>query len=203
VGFARRVVRKSIRTATPRPVRQALHPARTVKNAVTPQPVRQASRTAYTVFHPVAAAENEAIGAVLKDGSGRRQSRQGRFGDWLDRRRSRDLPQQPPSATAVSETDSGRAVLSGSAVMRLLQRGAVAEARGHDLVIVRDGRLLARKRFSSAELAAATAQRVNGATAAWRTGRSESRAVEPELSPAGEPEMDVRRHVGLGGDWQA
>jgi len=69
-ALARRVVRKSIRKATPRPVRQVMHPARTVRNAVTPRPVKQVSRAAYTVRHPVGAAENKAIGAVLYAGSG-------------------------------------------------------------------------------------------------------------------------------------
>jgi hypothetical protein len=59
MGFARRVVRKSVGRATPRPVRQAMHPARTVRNAVTSRPVKQISRAAYTVRHPVGAAENE------------------------------------------------------------------------------------------------------------------------------------------------
>ncbi len=63
MGFARRVVRKTVRKATPRPVRKAMHPARTVKNAVTPRPVKQASRAAYTVRHPVGAAENKVIGS--------------------------------------------------------------------------------------------------------------------------------------------
>jgi hypothetical protein len=47
MGFARRAVRKSVRWATPQPVRQAMHPARTVKNAVTPRPVKPASRAVY------------------------------------------------------------------------------------------------------------------------------------------------------------
>ena len=41
MGFVRRVVRKSVRKATPRPVREAVHPARMVKDAVTPRPVKQ------------------------------------------------------------------------------------------------------------------------------------------------------------------
>lgn len=73
MGFARRVVRKSVRKATPRPVRKAMHPARTVKDAVTPRPVRQASRAAYTVRHPVGAGENKLIGAILSALTGRRR----------------------------------------------------------------------------------------------------------------------------------
>ncbi len=75
MGFARRVVRKSVRKATPRPVRQAMHPARTVKNAVTPRPVKQVSRAAYKVRHPVDATENSLIAAVLSAVFGRRGRR--------------------------------------------------------------------------------------------------------------------------------
>jgi hypothetical protein len=77
VGFARRAVRKSVRRATPRPVRQAMHPARTVRNAVTPPPVKQVSRAAYTARHPVGVAENAVIGAALYPA--RRRRRHGRW----------------------------------------------------------------------------------------------------------------------------
>jgi hypothetical protein len=77
MGLGRRIVRKTVRKATPRPVRQAMHPARTVKNAVTPRPVRQVSRAAYTIRNPVGASENKIIGAVLNAGSGRRRRRSG------------------------------------------------------------------------------------------------------------------------------
>lgn len=87
MGFARRVVRKSARKATPRPVRQAMHPARTVKNAVTPRPVKQVSRAAYTGRHPVGAAENKVIGAALNGGH-RRKRRPGLFSALFGRRRS-------------------------------------------------------------------------------------------------------------------
>jgi hypothetical protein len=75
MGFGRRIVRKSVRRVTPRPVRKAMHPARTVRNAVTPRPVKQASRAVYTVRHPVGAAENKAIGAVLYSPRPRRGKR--------------------------------------------------------------------------------------------------------------------------------
>ena len=89
MGFARRVVRKSVRKATPRPVRQAIHPARTVKNKVTPRPVRQVGRVAYTATHPVAAAENKMIGAALNGNHRRkRRSRRGLFSSIFGRRRS-------------------------------------------------------------------------------------------------------------------
>jgi hypothetical protein len=65
MGFGRRVVRKSVRRATPRPVRHAMHPARTARNAVTPRPVKWASRAAYTTQHPMGATEKAVIGAVL------------------------------------------------------------------------------------------------------------------------------------------
>jgi len=77
MGFGRRLVRKSVRRVTPRPVRKAMHPARTVKNAVTPRPVKQVSRAAYTVRHPVGATENKVIGTALYGGRARRRSRRG------------------------------------------------------------------------------------------------------------------------------
>lgn len=79
MGFARRVVRKSVRRATPRSVRKDMHPVRTKKNAVTPRPLKQASRAIYTVTNPIGAAENALIGSVLYAGSGssRRRSSSG------------------------------------------------------------------------------------------------------------------------------
>lgn len=65
MGFARRIVRKSVRKATPRTVRRAMHPVRTTKNAVTPRPLKQVSRAVYTVTNPLGAAENALIGAAL------------------------------------------------------------------------------------------------------------------------------------------
>ena len=74
MGFARRVVRKAVRKATPRSVRRAIHPVRTLKYAATPRAVRQISRAAYTVTNPLGAAENKLIGAALGGGSHRRGS---------------------------------------------------------------------------------------------------------------------------------
>jgi hypothetical protein len=79
MGFARRVVRKSVRRATPRPVRKAIHPAQTVRNSLTPRPVKQVSRAAYTVRHPVGAAENKVLGAALNGGRSKRRRRAGVF----------------------------------------------------------------------------------------------------------------------------
>ena len=56
MGFARQVVKKSVRKATPRGVRKATHPVRTVTNAVTPRPVKKATRAVYTVTNPIGAA---------------------------------------------------------------------------------------------------------------------------------------------------
>jgi hypothetical protein len=78
MGFARRVVRKSVRKATPRSVRRAMHPVRTAKYAVTPRAVRQISRGVYTVTNPLGAAENALIGAALN--GGRRRSTASRGG---------------------------------------------------------------------------------------------------------------------------
>ena len=83
MGFARRAVRKSVRRATPRPVRKAMHPARTVRNAATPRPVKQISRAAYTVRNPVGAAENKMIGAALNARTSRRRRRRA-FWAWLN-----------------------------------------------------------------------------------------------------------------------
>jgi hypothetical protein len=99
VGFARRVVAKSVRRATPRPVRKAMHPARTVRNAVTPRPVKQVSRAAYTVRHPVGVAENAAIGAALYPPRPRRRKRG--FWFWLTGR-NRTQPERPPPARQAS-----------------------------------------------------------------------------------------------------
>lgn len=74
VGFARRVVRKSVRKATPRSVRRAMHPVRTTKNAITPRPIKKMSRAVYTVTNPLGAAENALIGSVLNAGGGHRRS---------------------------------------------------------------------------------------------------------------------------------
>lgn len=105
MGFARRVVRKTVRKATPRPVRQAMHPARTVKNAATPRPVRKVSRAVYTVRNPLGAAENKVIGAALNAGHGRRRARRsgrttglGLFWISFGRRRGRRRQPDPPAA---------------------------------------------------------------------------------------------------------
>lgn len=107
MGFARRVVRRSarravrktIRTATPRPVRQAMHPVGTARNAVTPRPVKQVSRAAYTVRHPVGATENAVIGAGLHP----RRRRRGLW-SWLtgSNRNQPDKKRQPDGQRPVS-----------------------------------------------------------------------------------------------------
>lgn len=71
MGFARRVVRKSVRKVTPRPVRKVMHPVGSIKSAVTPRPIRQVSRAMYTVTNPLGAAENALIGAALYGGRSR------------------------------------------------------------------------------------------------------------------------------------
>lgn len=78
MGFARRVVRKSVRKATPRSVRKAMHPVRTAKNAITPRPVKRLSRAVYTVTNPLGAAENALIGSVLNGGRGSRRKTRSR-----------------------------------------------------------------------------------------------------------------------------
>src|SRR5580704_8050301 len=82
MGLGRRVVRKTVRRVTPRPVRQARHPARVVKSAVTPRPMRQVSHAVYTVRNPGGSAADKVITAALNagTGSGRLRSRGLGFG---------------------------------------------------------------------------------------------------------------------------
>lgn len=75
MGFARRVVRISVRKATPKSVRRVTHPVRTTKNALTPRPVRRASRTVYQASHPIKAAENYVIRTALGGTAGRPTSK--------------------------------------------------------------------------------------------------------------------------------
>jgi hypothetical protein len=62
---ATKPVRKAVRTATLRPVRQAMHPAYTARNAVTPCPIKQVTYVAHTGRHPFFAAWDSIIGAVF------------------------------------------------------------------------------------------------------------------------------------------
>lgn len=157
MGFARRAVRKSVRKATPRPIRQAMHPARTVKYAVTPRPVRQVSRAAYTIRNPLGAAENKLIGAALNGGT----SRRGGLSFWLDVWRRRPLPGAPVMAPVnqVTTTQS-----TSSSLQRWPQAPTPAAPR-HRQVPQR-----------------------------WPAMPEQTSG----LSTAGDPELDVRRHVGLG-----
>lgn len=74
MGFAKRIVRKSVRKATPRSVRKVMNPVATMKSAVTPRPVKQLTRGIYTVTNPLGAVENALIDSVLNAGGGRRRS---------------------------------------------------------------------------------------------------------------------------------
>jgi hypothetical protein len=221
VEFGRRVLRKSVRKATPGPVREAMYPGRAVKNTVTPRPVKQASRAVYALGHPVGAAQNKLIDSALNacmgrrgNGTRRNMTPEGFWSSLVPWRHGRTQPSSVAAPDTVSRGD----------VLRFLKLGAHAEARGKDLVLLHDGRERGRKTFSSAEDAAVTAWRVNQASAAWRQqesgvipGRPASRRVprsrlprpgpgapveSSEISPAGELELEVRRHVGLGGDWR-
>ncbi len=59
-------VRKAVRTATPRPVRQAMHPVYTARNAVTPRPVKQAGYAVHATRHPFFAAWDAIFGGVFR-----------------------------------------------------------------------------------------------------------------------------------------
>jgi uncharacterized protein Veg len=54
---------------------------------MTPRPIRKASYTAYNITHPVAAAENKAISAVLNGGRRKRRRRRGWLAALFSRRR--------------------------------------------------------------------------------------------------------------------
>jgi hypothetical protein len=167
MGFARRVVRKSVRRATPRPVRQAMHPARTVRNAVTPQPVKQVSRAAYTVRHPVGSAENKVIGAALYPGTG--IGRRGGFSFWLGLWRRRGQPEPPgpgPNAPRQALVAPRQASARQAPVQKPRQRRVEPWP--------------ARQAFRTPPPPSARPPKVS------------------EPPPAAHPELDVRRHVGLG-----
>jgi len=141
MGFGRRLVRKSVRKATPRSVRKAMHPARTVKNAVTPRPMKKISRGAYTVTHPVGAAENAVIGAALYPKRGRRHSGGGRPAPPSPARtselRSQDGARQSPvgvrAAEAVDVHNRLAALMSvGCERFTPVARPVVAEPRPED-----------------------------------------------------------------------
>jgi hypothetical protein len=101
MGLARKVVRKSVRRATPRSVRKVMHPARTARRAVTPRPVRQISRGIYTVTNPLGAAENALIGAALSGGSHRRK--RSRTPTKTRRPSSSRAPQSPTVSARAAE----------------------------------------------------------------------------------------------------
>ena len=110
MGFGRRLVRKSIRKATPRTVRRAVHPVRTARYAATPKSVKKASRVLYTATNPLGAIENAAIGAVLNPGS-RRRHRPSRASAPPLSRQSQWGPTPPPtrSIPTISSPSTVRA----------------------------------------------------------------------------------------------
>lgn len=69
MGFGTRLVKKSVRKATPRSVKTAMSPVRAVKYAATPRSVQKVSRAVYTVTNPLGAAQNKVIGSVLNVGT--------------------------------------------------------------------------------------------------------------------------------------
>lgn len=111
MGFGRRLMRKTVRRATPRSVRRAMHPVRTAKRAVTPRPVRQVSRAVYTITNPLGAAEDKLIGAAL--GSGRRRRTSGRSRTTARRTR-------PNQTTGTTVTGAGVRAAEGAASHRQL-----------------------------------------------------------------------------------
>lgn len=134
MGFGRRLVRKAIRTATPRSVRRAMHPVRTVKHAVTPKPIKKISRAAYTIRNPLGAAENKLINAAFASGRPHRHPARSRGGST--RQASTPRPYTPPmrvptSAPSASGTRAVEAVASQQRIAQLMavQRERFAEPR--------------------------------------------------------------------------
>jgi hypothetical protein len=105
-------MRKTVRRATPRSVRRAMHPVRTAKRAVTPRPIRQVNRAVYTITNPLGAAENKLIGAAL--GSGRRRRGSGRTRTTAARRA------QPSRTTNTTVSGTGARAAEGAASHRQL-----------------------------------------------------------------------------------
>jgi hypothetical protein len=64
------LLRKAMRKATPKPVRQAKrgvrHPVRTGVRAATPRPIRNVQRSAFNAAHPVNAAENRFLRGLFR-----------------------------------------------------------------------------------------------------------------------------------------
>ncbi|MGW1750978.1 hypothetical protein ACWCRD_36265 [Streptomyces sp. NPDC002092] len=116
------MVRKSVRKATPRSVRHAMHPARTVKNAVTPRPVKQLSRAKYVVTNPIGAAENKIIDAALGSG-GRHTPGTGR---------PSSLGTQAPDASGNMVGSGVRATEAATSLEQLSQLMAVGHQQFND-----------------------------------------------------------------------
>jgi Ftsk gamma domain len=155
MGFARRAVRKTVRKATPCPVRQAMHPARTVKNAVMPRPVKQVSRAAYTVRNPVGTAENKVIGAALNGSRSRRSKRRGGLLGFLFGVRAQNAGRLPggqdeprtPDARPVPPQPVPRA--SGTRTARDEQQELTRQARD---LLVQSADLVVSTQFGSPQL---------------------------------------------------
>jgi hypothetical protein len=76
------LMRKAVRRATPRPVKQVKrvvkHPARTAVRAATPKPIRKAQRQVFNVTHPVNTVENAIIDNVMPRRPAQSKSRSAR-----------------------------------------------------------------------------------------------------------------------------
>jgi len=98
------LMRKVVRRATPRPVRQVKrvvrHPARTAIRAATPRPIRNVQRTAFKVAHPVNAAENALLNSLT---GSKRRPKSGRRGATAARDSGGDYAAGPNSYAATYE----------------------------------------------------------------------------------------------------
>ena len=184
MGFGRRLVRKTVRKATPRPVRRAMHPVRTVKYAATPRPVRQVSRAVYTVTNPLGAAENKLIGAALSSGSRRRASP------------TRGGPSTRSRSAPTSQGMSGTGVRAAEAVashdqlaqLMIVQRERFTAARRP---LVPDPSAVDPKPFQQQEW-----ERRKGEAHLWqRARRQQLRAETAAFGKAAAADLQTQAHV--------
>ncbi len=114
------LLRKAVRRATPRPVKQVkravTHPVRATVRAATPKPIRRAERQIFNVTHPVNTLENAVINTVMPRGKRRTKPRSG-----SSARSSGGRATPPRSPAARQQRPSSRAPSTGPRPVRPLK----------------------------------------------------------------------------------
>ncbi len=158
MGFGTRLVKKSVRKATPRSVKTAMSPVRAVKYAATPRSVQKVSRAVYTVTNPLGAAQHKVIGSVLNVGTNSPTI------NWI------------PDARSVERTASSA---SGDRRRVRAEEGAASHQRLAALMAVQ------RERFSPAEppviAAPETVDPAPFERQEWERGKGETRIWQRSL----------------------